>query len=63
MLSNGHCHCDYCEPSEKIAKVRIRAITGELQKVFNSGDYDALEEVATVLSSAGPGGYRTMAYC
>lgn len=63
MLSNGHCHCDHCEPSEKIAKSRIRAITGELQKVFNSGDYEALEEVAAALSNSGPGGYRTIVYC
>lgn len=52
MLSDGHCHCSQCEPSEKTAKNRVRAAVVQLQKAFNSGDYEALEELSSSLSAS-----------
>lgn len=65
LLDGGyHCHCNYCEPDEKSSKSRIRSITTELKKVYNGGDYDALEDIASELVRTSTGAQRSIAdYC
>jgi len=58
-----HCHCNYCEPDEKGSKNRIRSITTELKKVYNGGDYDTLEEIASELVRTGANAQRNSMYC
>jgi len=59
----GHCHCSYCEPDEKSVKNRIRSVTTALKKVYNGGDYDALEEIAEELVRSGANAQRESMYC
>lgn len=62
-LISGHCHCSRCDPDEKTAKTRVRAVTTELKKLFNGGDYDGLDEIAGELAAYSAGGYRDTMNC
>lgn len=62
-LLYGHCHCSWCEPDEKGAKARLRAVTTELRKTFNSGDEEALEDLAQELIRSSSNAYRDTMAC
>lgn len=62
-LLYGHCHCSWCSPDEKGPKTRIRAIANELRNAFNSGDFDAIEEISAELIRTSTNGYRDTMNC
>lgn len=63
LLGDYHCHCSWCEPDEKAEKTRVRAVARKLRNAFNSGDYDALEELASQLVGSSSGAYRDPMNC
>lgn len=49
----GHCHCSYCVGEDPAEKNRFRDTSTKIQRAYNNGDLDAVEELSETFATQG----------